>query len=214
VTGELISVLLVDEHELFRRGVEQVLASADGIAVVGEAADGQTAVELAEELRPDIVVLDLRMPICDGIDATRLIRRSQPGIRVIVLSDSDSEDDIFGVLRAGASGFLLKNAPVDDVVAAIRSIAAGGAVFSPSIGAKLLVRLNEQPRRPSAAERLTVREREVLRLLTRGLGNRAIAAELFIAENTVKNHVRAILDKLDVRSRTEAAMLAAREGLT
>lgn len=208
-----VRVLLVDDHELVRRGIETVLVADPGIEIVGEAADGEQAVALAGELQPDVVVMDTAMPVCDGIDATSLIRRNLTGVRVIVLADTENDDEFFAALRAGATGFLLKDAPMDDFAATVRTVAEGGAVLAPTMAAKLLARFNEAPRPVARTERLTVREREVVRLLARGLGNREIADELFIAENTVKNHVRAILEKLGVRTRTEAAMLAARDGL-
>ncbi len=209
-----IRVLIADDHDLIRRGISQALAAERDLDIVGEAVDGEAAVALTESLRPDVVIMDIHMPVCDGIDATRLIRRSLPGIRVLILSESDSDDDVFGALRAGASGYVLKSAAMEGLPSMVRDISYGGAIFSPSIAAKLVMRLNEQPRQIAATDRLTLRERDVARLLARGLGNREIAVELFIAHNTVKNHVRAILEKLSARSRTEAAMIISRDGLS
>jgi two-component system NarL family response regulator len=209
----VIRVLLVDDQELLRRGLDQVLRATDDLEVVGEAADGEEALLRAEELVPDVVVTDLEMPVCDGIDATRLIRRALPGVRVVVLADGDGDDELFAALKAGASAYLLKDTPAEQVADAVRAVAQGGAVFTPRLAARLVARVLETPKPEPAIARLTVREREVLRCLAKGMGNRAIAADLFIAENTVKNHVRSVLEKLGVRTRTEAAVVAIAEGL-
>lgn len=209
----MIRVLLVDDQELLRRGLDQVLRATDDLEVVGEAADGEEALARAEALSPDVVVTDLEMPVCDGIDATRLIRRALPGVRIVVLADSDTDDDLFAALKAGASAYLLKDTPAEQVADAVRAVAQGGAVFTPRLAARLVARVLETPKPMPAIARLTVREREVLRCLAKGMGNRAIGEDLYIAENTVKNHVRSLLEKLGVRTRTEAAVVAVAEGL-
>ena len=209
----MIRVLLVDDQELLRRGLDQVLRATDDLEVVGEAADGEEALARAEALAPDVVVTDLEMPVCDGIDATRLIRRALPGVRVVVLADSDGDDELFAALKAGASAYLLKDTPAEQVADAVRAVAQGGAVFSPRLAARLVARVLETPKPMPAIARLTMREREVLRCLAKGMANRAIGVELYIAENTVRNHVRSVLEKLGVRTRTEAAVVAVAEGL-
>jgi len=209
----VIRVLLVDDQELFRRGLDQVFGETDDLEVVGEAGDGEEALHLAEVLEPDVVVTDVEMPVCDGIDATRLIRRALPGVRVVVLTDNDGDDLLFRALKAGASAYLAKDTPAEQVADAVRAVADGGAVFAPRVAARVVARWLETPAPMPATARLTVRELEVLRCLARGMNNKAIAAELFIAENTVKNHVRWVLDKLGVRTRTEAAVVAVAEGI-
>ena len=209
-----IRVVVVDDHELVRRGVSQTLNEATDIVVVGEASDGEAAIAVVEELRPDVVLIDIQMPVCDGIDATTVIRRTLPGIRVMMFTESESDEDFFASLRAGATAYVLKSAPMSHLAAMIRAVAQGGAVFAPSMATKLIARVNEQPRPSVSTERLTMREREVVRHLAKGLNNREIGEQLFISENTVKNHVRAVLEKLGVRSRTEVAMMAVRDGLT
>ncbi len=215
--GETIRVLVVDDHALFRRGLELVLASEPDIHVVGEARDGHEAVRLAAELEPDVVLMDVRMPGLGGIEATRRIRESQPATKVVMLTVSEDEADLFASIRSGATGYLLKEVAIEEVAEAIRAAARGHGLVSPSMAAKLLVEFNSISKRGEAgrgtAPRLTERELEVLRLVARGMSNRDIAAELVIAENTVKNHVRSILEKLQVRSRVEAAMYAVREKL-
>jgi len=214
---ERIRVLIVDDHALFRRGLELVLVAEDDIDIVGEATDGAEAVERAEELAPDVVLMDVRMPAMSGIEAARRIRASHPGVRIVMLTVSEDEDDLFAAVRAGATGYLLKEVSIEEVAAAVRAVHRGHSLVSPSMASKLLVEFNVLSRRVEdqhgGAPRLTDRELEVLRLVARGMSNKEIAAELVIAENTVKNHVRNILEKLQLRSRMEAAMYAIREKL-
>jgi two-component system NarL family response regulator len=212
----LVRVLVVDDHALFRYGLLQVLQTAPDIEVVGEARDALSAIELAGEWLPDIVLMDVRMPGMSGIEAARRIRASQPAVRILMLTDSEDEDDLYRAVRAGATGYLLKEVAIDEIADAIRAVASGQSLVSPAMTTKLLSEFNALSRRVEEehdGRRLTPRELEVLRLIARGLSNKEIAAELVIAENTVRNHVRNILEKLEVRSRVEAAMYAVREKL-
>jgi DNA-binding NarL/FixJ family response regulator len=216
--GRPLRVLIVDDHALFRRGLSGVLKQEEDIEVIGEAADGVEAVERALELVPDVVLMDVRMPKMSGIEATRHIKEAQPDVKVLMLTISDQEEDLFASVKAGASGYLLKEIPIDEVAGAIRSVWAGQSRLSPTVAAKLLTEFAEisrrdEERRRLIAPRLTDREMEVLRLVARGLPNREIARQLFIAENTVKNHIRSILEKLHLHSRMEAVVYAVREKL-
>jgi two-component system NarL family response regulator len=211
-----VRVLVVDDHALFRHGLVSVLRSAADLEVVGEARDGMEAIEQAATLEPDVVLMDVRMPTVNGIEAARRIRVAQPTVRVLMLTESEDEDDLFGALRAGATGYLLKEVAIDEIADAIRSVANGQALVSPSMTTKLLSEFNAMSRRLEEehdGRRLTDRELEVLRLIARGMSNKDIGTELVISENTVRNHVRNILEKLQVRSRVEAAMYAVREKL-
>jgi two-component system NarL family response regulator len=215
--GERHRVLIVDDHALFRRGLQMVLDAEEDIEVVGEAADGQQALERAEELMPDVVLMDVRMPRRSGIEATRAIRDALPHVRIIMLTVSDEEADLYEAIKAGASGYLLKEISTDEVPEAIRSVVSGQSRISPSMASKLLTEFAAWSKRTGPpgvnAPTLTERELEVLRLVAQGLANRDIAEQLFISENTVKNHVRNILDKLRLHSRMEAVVYAVRENL-
>jgi DNA-binding NarL/FixJ family response regulator len=218
VAEDLIRVLIADDHELFRRGLRMVLEDAEGIAVVGEAGDGQRAVELARELVPDVVVMDVRMPVLSGIEAAQQIKAEEPGTRILVLTISDEEDDLYEAIRAGANGYLLKEISIDEIGDAVRSIHGGQSLISPSMASKLLDEFaamirKEERREQVPAPRLTPREMEVLQHVAQGMHNREIAKALFISENTVKNHVRNILEKLHLHSRMEAVVYAVREKL-
>jgi two-component system NarL family response regulator len=210
-----VRVLLVDEHALFREGLALALAGVDDLDVVGEAADGDDALDAVKRLAPDVVVMDVRMPDGSGPHAIVRIRSARPQTRVLVLTGSQEEADLVDAIRCGAIGYLLRDASVDAVADAIRSVSQGVGVVSPAMTAKLVDQfaalLGHLPgwQRPQ----LTGREREVLRLVMKGLPNREIATELFISQNTVKNHVRSILEKLRVRSKADAAVVATREGL-
>ena len=214
INTEAVRVLIADDQPLFRRGLYVVLGTEDDIEVVGEAEDGYEAIAKCEELAPDVVLMDVRMPKVSGIEATRRIRTTSPSTRVLMLTVSDDEDDLFEAVKAGASGYLLKEISVDEVAAAIRAVSAGQSLISPSMAAKLMGEFSAMAEREAAeatqvpVPSLTARELDVLRLVARGLGNREIAQELFIAENTVKNHVRNILEKLQLHNRMQAAMYA------
>jgi DNA-binding NarL/FixJ family response regulator len=216
--NDKLKVLIVDDHALFRRGLLMVLRQEPDIDVVGEAADGNEAVEVAQEAMPDVILMDVRMPHRTGIDATRQIKDLLPHVKILMLTISDEEADLYEAIKAGASGYLLKEIPIDEVSEAIRSVSAGQSRLSPSMAAKLLTEFAAMSKRAEEtrqlpAPRLTDREMEVLRLVAQGLNNRDIAGQLFISENTVKNHIRNILEKLHLHSRMEAVVYAVREKL-
>jgi DNA-binding NarL/FixJ family response regulator len=211
-----IRVLLADDERLVRAGFRMILKAEAGLEVIGEAADGLEAVKAVEELRPDVVLMDIRMPKLDGLEATRrILARPEPRPQVVVLTTFDLDAYVYEALRAGASGFLLKDAPEDQLVAAIRIAADGGAMFSPSVTRRLIEEFSRRvsPEPPPGLAELTPREREVLRLLARGLSNQEIAAELDVSEHTAKTHVAHILSKLGLRDRIQAVVLAYETGL-
>jgi NarL family two-component system response regulator LiaR len=209
---EPIRVLLVDDHAVVREGLRTYLQLHDDLAVVGEAADGAEAVRAAEALRPDVVLMDLKMPVLDGVGAMRALRERLPSARVIALTSFTDEATLLPALHAGAAGYLLKNVQPQELHRAIVAAHAGEALLDPAVAARLLEAI-AQPAGAPAPERLTPREREVLALLGRGYANKRIARELGVAEKTVKTHVGHVLAKLGVTDRTQAALLAVREGL-
>jgi DNA-binding NarL/FixJ family response regulator len=211
-----IRVLLADDQRLVRGGFRMILRVEPDIDVVGEAADGAEAVALARELDPDVVLMDVRMPNVDGIEATRrIIDGSEDAPRVLVLTTFDLDEYVYEALRAGASGFLLKDAPEEQLVSGIRIVADGGSLFAPAVTRRLIERFAgaapQQP--PPALAELTPRELEVLRLLARGLSNAEIADELVLSEHTAKTHVAHILNKLELRDRVQAVVLAYESGI-
>jgi DNA-binding NarL/FixJ family response regulator len=206
----------VDDQELFRRGLTMLLSVESDIQIVGEAGDGATAAALAAASSPDIVLMDVRMPKLSGIEAITAVRNAAPDARIVMLTVSDEEADLYEAIKGGASGYLLKDASTDEVAQAVRVVADGQSLISPSMAMKLLDEFKQMARTDRsqpATPRLTERELEVLRLVAQGLNNREIARQLFISENTVKNHVRNILEKLQLHSRMEAVMYAVREKL-
>ena len=215
---DAIRVLVVDDHALFRRGLEMVLDGEPDIDVVGEASDGHEAIERAEKTTPDVVLMDVRMPKRSGIEATRAIKETLPSTKILMLTISDEEADLYEAIKAGTSGYLLKEISIEEVADAVRQVHAGQSLISPSMASKLLnefatmvKRRDERTQIPGP--RLTDRELEVLKLVAKGMNNRDIGSELFISENTVKNHVRNILEKLHLHSRMEAVVYAVREKL-
>lgn len=212
-----IRVLVADDHALFRRGLNMVLGDESDIKVVGEAHDGAEAVKLAEEFAPDVMLMDVRMPELNGIEAAAKIRDLVPHTRILMLTVSDEDQDLFEALKAGAAGYLLKEISIDEIADAIRQVHRGQSLISPSMAAKLisefttLAKSAEEKKPQFDPPKLTEREHEVLQCVAQGMSNRDIAEKLFISENTVKNHVRNILEKLHLHSRMEAVVYAVRE---
>lgn len=211
-----IRLILADDHALLRQGTAELLRREPDLEVIGEASNGLEAVELASSLRPDLVAMDVRMPTLSGLEATRRLREIAPEVRVLVLTAYDEDQYIFSLLQAGASGYLLKSAPVSELVKAIHRVCQGDTPLDPLIARKLVLRVSDQGARASReehlAEELTARELDVLRLLARGLSNRAMADELSISDRTVQTHLTNIFAKLHVTSRMEAVLTAIRRG--
>lgn len=203
--SERIRVLIVDDHSLVRRGLAAIINMEEDTEVVGEAADGEEAIRMWREIRPDVILMDLRMPNMDGVAAIRGIRAEDPDSGIIVLTTYDHDDDIYAGLRAGAKAYLLKDAQPEELFRCIRAVHAGNAYLQPKLAVKLAQRAQEEP--------LTAREEQSLKLLAEGLSNRAIGQALHISESTVKSHLKSLFVKLDATSRAEAIALAARRGL-
>ena len=215
MSGAAIRVLIADDQALMRTGFRMILDAQDDIEVVGEAIDGADAIRRFEKLAPDVVVMDVRMPTMDGIEATRRLAALDRPARVLILTTFDLDDYVYEALRAGASGFLLKDAPGADLVHAVRVVASGDALLAPSVTRRLVEEFARRPRRPasSSLRQLTARETDVLRLLARGRSNAEIADELFLAEQTVKSHVSRLFAKLGLRDRAQAVVVAYESGL-
>jgi len=212
-----VSVMIVDDDALMREGLRAVLSSDQRIEVVEEAGDGRSAIHRARRARPDVVLMDVRMPELDGITATAELLAAAPDSRVLILTTFEEDDYILGALRAGASGFLLKRSSPEELLAAIHTVAGGEALLSPSVTRRLIDRVARQPAIGEASspelDELTPREREVLTLIAQGLSNREIAAELTVEETTVKSHVKRVLMKLQARDRVQAVIFAYESGL-
>ena len=210
----MIKILIADDQAMVREGFGALLAAQPDMLVVGDAPDGETAVARSRALGPDIVLMDIRMPVMDGLEATR---RLAGGPKILILTTFDLDDYVYEALRAGASGFLLKDAPAADLINAVRVVAAGEALLAPSVTRRLIAefaaRTHGDRPRPAALNALTPRETDVLRLIARGLSNQEIAAELVVAEQTVKSHVGRILTKFDLRDRAQAVVFAYETGL-
>jgi DNA-binding NarL/FixJ family response regulator len=212
-----VRVLIVDDDDLMRAGLKSVLASDDSVQVVGEAGDGREAVSSTRSSKPDVVLMDVRMPDLDGIAATRELLEAAPDVRVVILTTFEEDDYIFGALNAGASGFLLKRTRPEELIAAIHTVADGDSLLSPSVTRRVIDRMARQPAPRASSARLqalTPREREVLELVARGLSNNEIAEAFVIEESTVKTHVKRILGKLGLRDRVQAVIFAYESGLT
>ena len=217
-TGSSIRVLLADDQAMVRTGFRLILESEPGIAVVGEAEDGAAAIAAARALRPAVVLMDIQMPTLDGIAATRAIVAAggEPPVRVLILTTFERDEYVFEALRAGASGFLLKNAPPEDLIDAVKIVAAGDALLAPSVTRRIIAEFADcpaAPRRSETLDRLTEREVEVLRHVAKGQTNAEIATDLFVGEATVKTHVSNVLAKLDLRDRAQAVVFAYESGL-
>jgi len=214
---EPIRVLLVDDHVLFRKGLASLIDPLEDMEVVGEASDGREALERARELMPDLILMDIHMPGWDGLKATQLIKEEMPYVKIVMLTISDDDEDIFEAIKSGAQGYILKNLEPEDLFEMLRGVYRGEASISGLTAARILNEFARLAQRKSSVsssgESLTPREREVLQLVAQGATNKEIASQLFIAENTVKNHLRNILAKLHLGNRVQAAAYALREGL-
>ena len=216
---EPVRVLVVDDHTLFRRGIVTVLANQKDISVVGEAVNGLEAIDKAEALVPDVIVMDLNMPQCSGLEATQALQAKMPQVSILVLTVSDNEADLFHAIKFGATGYILKNTEPEELVQAIHHIAQGGVIVSPMMAAKLLTEFRSlgtdamAKKTAEEEDNLSPREDEVLQLVSQGATNKEIADSLFISENTVKTHLRNIMDKLHLANRSQAAAYAVKRGL-
>ncbi|MBA2461430.1 MAG: response regulator transcription factor [Actinobacteria bacterium] len=213
-----VRIVIVDDQALVREGLRKIFDADAELVIVGEAADGEAAVEVVQQLRPDVVVMDIRMPVLDGLEATRrLTAPANGGQRILILTTFDLDEYVYEALRAGASGFMLKDAPAEDLIAAVRVIAGGEGLLAPAVTKRVIERFADLPPPRSelanGLEELTVREREVFRLLARGLSNAEIAAELVISDGTAKTHVARVLGKLGLRDRVQAVIFAYERGL-
>lgn len=210
-----IRVLLVDDQLLFRKGLRALFDEEAEFEVVGEASDGRAGIELARTTKPDAILMDINMPVCNGVEATRIIKAEMPEVKVVALTVSDDDQDLFEAIKVGAQGYLLKDLRPEDLFEMLRAVIRGETPISPAIAGKLLNEIRKRPRHEESETGwdLTARELEVLQLVAEGLGNAEIAGRLFIVEGTVKNHLHNILEKLHLENRVQAAAYAIREGL-
>lgn len=213
----MLRILLVDDHVLFRKGVAALLARRPDMEVVGEANDGVEAIDVARELVPDVILMDIHMPKCDGLEATRMIKRELPNVKIVILTVSDDDQNLFVAIKSGAQGYLLKDLEPAKLYDLLESISRGEAPLSGVVAAKILQEFarpnTDSPATPEMIDALTTRETDILQLVVDGKTNKEIAADLFIAENTVKIHLRNILEKLHLQNRIQAAVYAVRQGL-
>jgi two-component system, NarL family, response regulator LiaR len=211
----IMKIIICDDQDIVRDGLELLLKLEEDISIVGIATDGAEAVELALKEKPDLVLMDLKMPVMNGVDATREIKAKCPGVKVLVLTTYGTDDWVFDALRAGASGYLLKDTPRDGVLSAIRGTVEGKTFLDPVIAGKVLEGISSVSKKPSSmlTSKLTEREAEVLNLLAKGLSNEDIAKQLFLSEGTVRNHISSIVSKLGVSDRTQAAIVAIQHGM-
>lgn len=211
---ELIRVMIADDHPIVRQGLDVVLAAQPDMELVAEATNGEEAVRLAQQLRPDIIVMDLQMPVMDGLTAIGHIDKTCPDTRILVLTSFPDDNNVFMAIKSGAMGFLLKDSPPENLLEAIRTVYQGESALHPTIARKLVQEIKRPPELPPAEQPLTPRELEVLQLLARGLSNREIADELGVSVRTITTHVRNVLDKLHLANRTQAALYALEQGIT
>lgn len=211
--SDSLTVLLVDDHAIVRKGIKALLATEPDISIIGEAEDGEQAIEMVMALNPDIVLMDLEMPKMDGIEATQQLAQSRPETRILVLTSFATDDKVFPAIKAGAHGYLLKDSGPDELLESLRKVGAGESSLHPTIAKRLLQELSRPSQDPPTDDPLTERELEVIRLVARGMNNQEIADDLVISEATVRTHVSNILGKLHLASRTQAALYALREGL-
>ena len=210
---EAISILIVDDHASVREGQRALIDTEPGMTLVGEATNGVEAVQMARDLNPDVIFMDLFMPVMSGIEATEAITAEDPGARILVLTSFAEDEKVFAAVKAGASGYLLKDATPDEILAAVRSVYRGEPAMNPIIANKLMRELRRESDLPPTEDPLTERELEILKLVAQGLSNQEIAEELVISERTVRTHVSNILSKLHLANRTQAALYALKEGL-
>lgn len=211
---ETIRLLIVDDHVLIRKGIRALIRTEAGIDIIGEADNGQDAVILAKRLDPDVIVLDLVMPVMDGVETIEKIKKFKPGAKILVLTSFDDDDRILKALKAGAHGYLLKDSSAIDLIESIRQVYLGKASLDPSVAMKLIEEMHSKNDTAKPIDSLTDRETEVLRAIAGGLSNAELARELFISENTVRNHINHILSKLQLENRTQLTLYALREGIT